>query len=349
MYKTIISYFFISFFSSNLFANTDESILFKAGWQKVGSAYFDTNSSLVWDKTVRKGTWEQAKSFCQKYKLDNKSNWSLPTIVQLQSAVCLETGYKTRNACNKPRDHNTDLWLLYDPSFKFWTIDIVPGDPFNAYYFEPISEGQHIISTKNDVHSFVCVRTLQDETPTQLIYIKEKEYEKFKKEQELKNYNYYFSLLLSIGAYTSNDTSEFNDTLFFGAIDFRVGYNTKIEENKLYFVFSGDLGLDLGHFELPLLSNLTIGPEYFFSDYISLYGAAGLGITRKQYLASNGYLAENNIGLAWKFSSSLNFIQWGEYKHQKNIPLVLTYTGTRTSASDISHVFLIGLGFKLFD
>jgi hypothetical protein len=350
MYKLIQLSLFSFLISSYLFANTDEKLLFNAGWKKAASSYFDTNSKLVWDKTVRKGTWEQARLFCQKYKLDNKTNWTLPTIVQFQSAVCYETAYKTRVACKKPRDHNKDLWLLIDPSKKYWTIDLVPGDPYNAYFFEPISEGQHIISTKNDVHHFVCVRNLEDELLKEVVYLKEKEFEKHKIEQITKNFEYYFASHILAGAYLSNDTSDFNDLLFFGIFELRAGYNSKALDNNLYFTFSADIGIDIKHFELPLLSNIVIGPEYFINNYISLYGGAGLGISRKQRpIGGNNYLAENSFGLAWKLSSTLNFIQWGKYKNQKNIPIVISYSGTRTSSADMSHVFALGFGFKLFE
>lgn len=345
MHRLLYIFFILFSLNSSIAFSFDEVNLYKAGWKKASSNFYDAKSMLVWDKTVQQGTYDEAKLACISSKVDNKSTWRLADSVDYRSAMCNSEDYNEKDICKNPRLDN--LSILLDSTKNYWTTQNVDKTDTAVAY--NLKENGFKIFKKNDKLNFVCVRSLDaDEVLTEVLVIKEVVKES---SQEEKVFSYYIAPLVSGGMYTSNDNDpRVSKNLLFAVAELRAGYNTKAIDNLLFFTLSGDVGIDPRYMEFPLISNVLVGPEYFISDFWSLYLAGGLGITRKNYpVTTDRYQTLTEYGFGWKASSVFDLIQWGKYKHENNVSFVLTYTGTRTSAADINHVFLAGFGFRFFN
>lgn len=346
MHRLLYIFFILLSLNSSLLFSFDETSLYKAGWKKASSNFYDAKSMLVWDKTAQQGTFEEAKLFCINSRVDEKSTWRLANSVDYRAAMCNSEEYNEKDICKNPRIDN--LSILLDAEKNYWTTQIVDKTD-NAVAYD-LKENGFKIFNKNQKLNFVCVRSLDaNEVLSEVIIIKE--VVKEKASQEEKVFSYYFAPLVSGGVYTSNDNDpRVSKNLFFAVAELRAGLNSKAIDNSLFFTISGDAGVDPRYFEYPFIANVLVGPEYFLTNFWSLYIAGGLGVTRKNNPVSlSRYQTITEYGFGWKASSVFDLIQWGTYKHENNLSFVLTYTGTRTSAADINHVFLAGLGFRFFN
>ncbi len=324
-------------------AGTD-AFLLKAGWEQQSDGWMDPETALVWGPEIEKMSWGQAKAHCQSLKLGGKNSWRLPTVAELQRSVCKVSGYLTRTPCPNPRDHKKDLWLLNnDRGNTYWASDLIPGDPYNAYYFAFDVEGQQIITSKGDKSKARCV-TLGT-SPKALAIVEENKVEE-EKEAEKKEHSYYIAPFVGFGALFTNQAALDDSTYFNG--EFRMGY--KLDDN---FMLQGtaSFGLDAKKFGYPLITTIAIGPEYFIlPERLSIFLDLGLGIisTDVNFLApGTATTSQSSAAFAWRAGAMLAMIKWGD-SGQYNIPISIVYNGYKTRIM-FCHTALLSVGFMYFN
>ena len=157
-------------------------------------------------------------------------------------------------------------------------------------------------------------------------------------------FTFYIAPLIGFGGFFTNDLTLNNYTYMNAEI--RVGYKMS---GKVMFLSSVDTGVALKGFTFPVMTTATFGPEYFFTDRISLLGAAGFSVMTTEIAPFPGQHAVRDVsaGFAWKAGVTLQMIKWGD-KGQYNIPISLTYTGSKTNML-LCHTVLVSLGFMYFN
>ncbi|MBN1114983.1 MAG: DUF1566 domain-containing protein [Oligoflexia bacterium] len=337
--------------------NPDDAVI-KAGWKQVNGAYIDPETGLFWANEIESRIWSEAKAYCSSLEFAGHKDWRLPTVRELQNSVCKSSGYSTRTPCPNPRNHEKDLWVLIKNSGKnltYWAGDLIPGDPYNTYYFIFDVEGQHIITSKNDKSKARCVRSENKPKARPVAAVKKAEQPKKAevagepgKEGEKSGFTYYISALAGFGAYLSNEYALERYPYFSG--DLRVGFNTNIKgDNQLYITFSGDIGVNLDGFTFPVTSTITVGPEYFIYEYLSCFASVGLGIISDELnipIYNTGAVTNDTYaGLAWKTAVNLYLLRFGK-NNRFAVPVSAGYSGIYTT-SILSHIVsgYIGLAF----
>jgi hypothetical protein len=327
-----------------------DAFLLKAGWEKQSGGWMDPETAIVWGPETEKMSWGQAKAYCQSLNLGGRSDWRLPTVVELQRSVCKVTGYMTRTACPQPRNHQTDLWLLdNEKSNTYWASDLIPGDPYNAYYFAFDVEGQQIITSKGDKSKARCVAMGSSPKAVAVVAATTKAPETKvaeEKTMEKKDHNYYFAPFLGIGGLFTNQFAVSNSAYFNGEL--RAGYKM---EKDLMLQGTVSVGLDAQGFTYPVITTIAVGPEYFIiPERLSVFLDLGLGIisTNTNFLTPGASTAiQNSAAFAWRLGGTLATIKWGD-SGQYNLPITLVYTGYKTSMM-ICHTVLFGVGFMYFN
>ena len=319
-----------------------DAFLLKAGWEKQSGGWVDPETALVWGPEIEKMSWGQAKAHCQSSKLGGKNNWRLPTVEELQRSVCKTTGYMTRTPCPKPRNHQKDLWLLNNEKGNtYWASDLIPGDPYNAYYFAFDVEGQQIITSKGDKSKARCVAMSQKALA---IVAETKAAEE--KAVEKKEHTFYFATLIGFGGLFTNQISVSNSTYFNGEL--RAGYRMG---DNIMLQGSAGVGLDAQGFSYPIITTIAIGPEYFIiPERLSIFLDLGLGIisTNTNFLTPGTSTAtQSNAAFAWRVGATLATIKWGD-SGQYNIPISVVYTGYKMNLM-ICHTALLSVGFMYFN
>jgi len=326
--------------------NIVDTYLLKAGWEKQNEGWMDPETGVVWGPETGKISWGEAKSYCQSLTLGGKNNWRLPTVEELQRAVCNVTGYVTRTACPKPRDHQKDLWLLNsEKGSTYWASDIIAGDPYNAYYFAFDVEGQQVITSKGDKSKARCVtigvspkvlgtataerQTVADEAGATV----------------KKQHAFYVAPFIGIGSFFTSSLAVDNSGYLNG--EFRAGY--RMGEN-LMMQGSIDTGLKVGKFGYPVITTFAIGPEYFFiPERVSAFVDLGFGLLSTDanfYTPGTTGVRQTYPAFGWRVGTTLVAIKWGS-DGQFNIPISIVYTGYKSSLM-VFHTAMLSVGFMYF-
>ena len=327
---------------------TVDSYLVKAGWEKQNDGWMDPETGIIWGPELNKMSWGEAKSYCQNLKLGGKNNWRLPTVDELQRSVCKVTGYLTRTACPRPRDHQKDLWLLNnDKGTTYWASDLVPGDPYNAYYFVFDVEGQQVLTSKGDKSKARCIAigtTPKAQALTAAVIGEKKKIEE--EEVAKKEHTFYIAPFIGLGYFFTNEIAVNNHAQINGEL--RAGY--KMAPN---FMLQGAVtsGLDVSGFSFPMMTNILVGGEYFIlPERLSAFLNVGLGLltTDSNFITpgSSGP-RQTNAGFAWRLGGTLATIKWGD-NGQYNMPISVAYSGLKTSRV-LCHTVLMSVGFLYFN
>lgn len=104
----------------------------------------DKVTGLVWQRQVTGQTlrWEEAKTYCKDLRLDNKSDWRLPTLIELSSIIKDTTMFPAVDTAAFPSIseewNNYYLWSrtgVADANDRAWRIDVARGseDSENKY------------------------------------------------------------------------------------------------------------------------------------------------------------------------------------------------------------------------
>ncbi len=98
----------------------------------------DRETNLIWQddynsKSMKKN-WEEAKKYCQELVLDDKSNWRLPSIGELQSIVDenKHPGIKKTFRNIVPKTYWTDTPFISNPKEK-WCVDFTYGSTNSCF------------------------------------------------------------------------------------------------------------------------------------------------------------------------------------------------------------------------
>ncbi|MFH1223624.1 MAG: DUF1566 domain-containing protein [Pseudomonadota bacterium] len=328
--------------SLNIYAaGTGDAFLTRAGWVKQSGGWMDPETKLVWGTETEKMSWGEAKSFCQSLKLEGK-NWRLPTVHELQNSVCKKTGYKTRTSCPEPKDHTKDMSLLIeDKEATLWASDLIPGDPYHAYYFMLDVEGQHIMTSKGDKSKAMCVT--EGNAPAATIAAAPAEPAKPTEVKQEAEHNFYIAPLIGFGGFFTAEMG-MNNYPFFNA-ELRLGFRMS---DDMFLYSAVDTGVNIKEFSYPMFTTITVGPEYFASERVSILVAAGLSVltTRQIIFVGQPEVRDTSAGFAWKAGVTVLAAKWGG-SDQYNFPISLTYTGTKTRLV-LCHTVLVSFGFMYF-
>ena len=312
-----------------------------AGWAKQDGGYMDPETHIIWGPEVNDRSWGEAKTYCESLVYGGRNDWRLPTVEELQRSVCKEIGYATRTACPKPRNHQTDLWLLnkkMEKGITYWAANLVPGDPYNAYYFLFDVEGQHVLTSKGDKSRSRCVTMSKVNLPT----AKQTVAAAVLTEPEKKEFTFYIAPLIGFGGFFTT-AIELNNYAFLSG-ELRMGFKMA---DRFMGMFSADTGFNLRDRTYPIVSTFSVGPEYFIIDNLSIFGAFGLGILTANSNIISAITTETHAGFDWKVGINWQPIRWGD-NNQYGMPISVTYTGVKTQWIT-THVVLLSVGFMYFN
>jgi hypothetical protein len=315
--------------------------LTRAGWAKQDGGYMDPQTGVVWGPEIKKVSWGEAKAYCEDLIFGGREDWRLPTLEELQRSVCKTSGYPTRTACAEPRNHQKDLWLLnkkMEKGLTYWAGNLVPGDPYNAYYFMFDVEGQHVITSKGDRSKARCVTLSKVRYPGLKTAAVAAPVEEVKKG----DFSFYIAPLVGVGGFFTS-AIQVPNTIYLNG-EMRVGF--KVAE-KWMFMFSGDTGFNVRGGTYPVVSTFSVGPEYFFMDELSAFAAIGLGLVTANTNALSTIVTETRAGFDWKLGVTWNPLRWGD-KNQYGIPFSITYTGVKTQWV-LANMVLLSTGFIYFN
>ena len=343
--KFSIIFIFLTLSISGVFAN--DVYLQKAGWEKQSDGWMDPETGIIWGPEAEKMSWGEAKSYCQSLKLGQKNSWRLPTVEELQRSVCKVTGYMTRTACPTPRDHQKDLWLLNsDKGSTYWASDLIPGDPYNAYYFAFDVEGQQIITSKGDKSKLRCVSIGTSPKAVALVTAVAAQTETAQAETTKTEHTFYIAPFIGAGAFFTNESQPDNSIYLNGEI--RVGY--KLDDNVMLQA-SIDTGLNAKRFSYPVITTVVLGPEYFFlPERLSIFMNFGLGLVSTDvnfYAPGTTGIRQTSAAFAWRAGATLAMIKWGN-NGQYNIPISVAYSGYKSNMM-LCHTALLSIGFMYFN
>lgn len=328
---------------------TVDSYLKRANWTQQDSGWMDPETAIIWGPEIEAVSWGEAKAYCANLKLGGRTDWRLPSIDELQYSVCKVAGYPTRTACPKPRDHQTDLWLLNKDMKKgitYWASNIIPGDPYNSYYFVFDKEGQHVLTSKGDKSMARCVRqgVLPVATVASTALAAKNKQDEPAPEKTKGDFIFYIAPFIGFGGFFTNETLLENTAFMTGEL--RLGFEVA---EKMFVTFFVDTGLDLKEFSYPVLTTVTVGPEYFIWDTFSVFASAGLGVlTGDSMIFPNATTTETNVGFAWKAGITWQMAKWGD-KDQYALPISLVYDGAKVRNTASVHTICGAIGFMYFN
>ena len=322
-----------------------DAYLVRAGWSEQNAGWMDPETGIIWGPETEKMSWGEAKVFCTNLKLGGRTDWRLPSIDELQYSVCKAAGYPTRTACPQPRDHQKDLWLLNKDMKKgitYWASNVIPGDPYNSYYFVFDKEGQHVLTSKGDKSLARCVTqgVLPKATKVSTELAAAKVAEEQKAEPEKKEFSFYIAPFIGFGGFFTR--SLVLDDYVYMSGELRLGF--KVADKTMVTLFV-DTGINLKEFDYPMLTTVIIGPEYFIWDNFSIFAGAGLGIltSNSNIIFPSSISTETNAGFAWKAGITFQMFKWGD-NNQYSLPISLIYDGVKTSYIT-AHTVVGALGF----
>jgi hypothetical protein len=205
-------------------------------------------------------------------------------------------------------------------------------------------EGQHIITSKNDKADARCVHASDGYTGAPLTGT---EPEERKERPRITRPSFYIQPMVGIGGYIANNYSL--ERLLYMNGELRFGITSKYFNDYLYVILSGDIGFNASARDYPSLSNIVIGPEYFFFDNISCFVGLGLGILTQRVQApittTTILTMDTSTGFGWKLGFNWLTFTWGETKNY-SVPISFSYSGVKTSIYPASHVLLVSVGFR---
>jgi len=326
-----------------------DAYLLKAGWEKQSGGWMDPETGLVWGPETGKTSWGQAKASCQSLALGGKNSWRLPTVDELQRSVCKVSGYMTRVPCPQPRDHQKDIWLLNNEKGNtYWASDLIPGDPYNAFYFAFDVEGQQVITSKGDKSRFRCVTM---GTTSKAVLVNAATAAPQTKIAEVtgpmnKEHSFYIAPFIGVGFFFTPETAIANSA--YGNVEVRAGY--KVAKD---FMIQGsvDTGLNAQKFSYPVITTIALGGEYFivperFSAFID-FGMGILSTNNSLFAPGVTTVRQTSAAFAWRGGVTLATIKWGD-NGQYNFPISAVYTGYKSSMMSC-HTVLLSIGFMYFN
>ncbi len=338
--------------SAGIFAQSNitvDSYLKRASWTEQDGGWMDPETGIIWGPEIEPVSWGEAKAFCANLKRGGKTDWRLPSIDELQYSICKVAGYPTRTACPKPRDHQRDLWLLNKDMKKgitYWASNVIPGDPYNSYYFVFDKEGQHVLTSKGDKSMARCVRqgVLPVATSASAALAAKNAEQAEQPKKEKAKHSFYIAPMIGFGGFFTNETLLENTPFMTGEL--RLGFNVV---DKMMVTFFVDTGLDIRNFSYPVMTTVTIGPEYFITDSFSVFGAVGLGVLTGDTMIFPGSTnTETNVGFAWKLGVTWQMIKWGD-EDQYALPISLIYDGAKVRYVASTHTVVGAIGFMYFN
>jgi len=115
----------------------------------------DDVTHLVWQKTVTSGalTWADAVALCANLELGGRSDWRVPSRIELVSLVDFSAF-----------GHANDVAFPDSPQEQFWTCSQGPADPLAAYVVL-FGNGSTGADYKTTPHFVRCVAGAPDVTP----------------------------------------------------------------------------------------------------------------------------------------------------------------------------------------
>ncbi len=319
-----------------------DAYLKRAGWTQQSGGWMDPETGIIWGPEIEKTSWGEARAYCTELKLGGKA-WKLPSIDELQFSVCKTAGHQTRTACPQPRDHQKDLWLLNKDMKKgitYWASNVIPGDPYNSYYFVFDKEGQHVITSKGDKSLARCVTqgTLPKATLASAALAVQATEEPSTKE----DFSFYIAPFIGFGGFFSNDVMLDNYPYLSGEL--RLGF--KVADKTMVTAFINS-GLNMRDKSYPLQTTVVLGPEYFITDSTSMFMGFGLGILTSNTLVQSSTATETNAGFAWKAGLTWQMFKWGE-NNQYAFPISVIYDGVKTSYL-MTHTVVGAIGFMYYN
>ncbi|HOW17134.1 MAG TPA: DUF1566 domain-containing protein [bacterium] len=344
--------FTILIISSEIFSQEKVSVdayLKNAGWTEQDGGWMDPETGVIWGPETDKMSWGEAKLYCNNLRTAGKTDWRLPSIIELQYSVCSIAGYPSRTACIKPRNHQKDLWLLNKDMKKgitYWAGDLIPGDPYNSYYFVLDKEGQHVMTSKGDKSLARCVRqgVLPKATTASTEIAKSNEQKNEAEENKKEEFFFYISPLIGFGGIFTNELLVENTPYMNGEL--RLGF--KVAEKTMVTLFV-NTGLNLRDFDYPVFTSVAVGPEYFIWDSFSIFAAAGVGIlTCNTTVFPTNTTTETNAGFSWKAGATWQVLKWGS-KGQYALPLSVIYDGAKVRNLMSIHTATGAIGFMYFN
>ena len=255
--------------------------------------------------------------------------------------MCEDSGYPTRTACPRPRDHQKDLWLLnkdLKKGISYWASDDVPADPYNSYYFIFDKEGQYVMTSKGDKSMARCVAE-----GTALKEALAKKGNTEDKKEEKSEFSFYVAPFIGFGGFLNNEITV--DNYPYLSAEFRLGMD--VADNTMATLFING-GLNAKDFDYPMHVTITVGPEYFVTECFSVFAAVGFGIlSNVTNILQTSSVNETNAGIAWKAGLSWQVLRWGD-KDQFAIPLSLIYDGSSTKYV-LCHTVVSAIGLMYFN
>ncbi|MCX6112320.1 MAG: hypothetical protein NTY22_03405, partial [Proteobacteria bacterium] len=212
---------------------------------------------------------------------------------------------------------------------------LVPGDPYNSYYFLFDVEGQYVLTSKGDKSKARCVTMskvgLKPVAAAAAIQAPIPE-----------DFTFYIAPLIGIGGFFTTSIDQNNYPFLSGEV--RMGFKVA---DKFMVMFSVDTGFNIKDRTYPVITTISVGPEYFIMDNVSIFAGFGLGIVTSNTNIISAISTQTYAGFDWKAGINWQPLRWGD-NNQYGIPIGITYTGVRTQWMT-SHVILFSTGFIYFN
>jgi opacity protein-like surface antigen len=190
------------------------------------------------------------------------------------------------------------------------------------------TEIQHSDNNKKTSHVPVLVTQTKDVKPTEL---KEKD-----------DFSFYIAPFIGFGAFLTDSIQVANYPYLSGEL--RMGFRVS---ERFYAMFSVETGFNIKDRSYPSLTTITVAPEFYVIDSLSVFAGIGLGILTANTNITSNILTETRAGFEWKIGLNWQAVKWGE-KDEYVFPISIAYTGAKTKWVTC-HTIMLSLGFMFFN
>jgi hypothetical protein len=153
---------------------------------------------------------------------------------------------------------------------------------------------------------------------------------------------FYIAPFIGFGAFLTDSIQVSNYPYLSGEL--RMGFRVS---ERFYAMFSVETGFNIKDRSYPALTTITVAPEFYIIDSLSVFAGLGLGILTANTNITSNILTETRAGFEWKLGLNWQAIKWGE-KEEYVFPISIAYTGVRTKWVTC-HTVMLSLGFMFFN
>ncbi len=163
-----------------------------------------------------------------------------------------------------------------------------------------------------------------------------------KENNEENDFIFYIAPFIGIGAFLTDSIQLANYPYLSGEL--RMGFKIL---DRFYALFSVETGLNIKDRSYPALTTITVAPEFYIIDPLSVFAGVGIGILTANTNMASPVLTETRVGFEWKLGLNWQAIRWGE-KNQYAFPISIAYTGAKTKWVTC-HTIMLSMGFMFFN